>query len=69
VRSNFGSLVKAAESILGCEEGAKDAVQATLVKVWKIIAMFDSEKGTIAALLFISTKRVALDHLKSRKLK
>jgi DNA-directed RNA polymerase specialized sigma24 family protein len=28
---------------------AMDAVQTTLVKVWKNIAMFDPEKGTIEA--------------------
>lgn len=69
VRANFSKLVKAAESILYCEEAAKDAVQTTLVKVWKNIATFDPERGTIESLLFISVKRVALDHLKSRKRK
>jgi len=67
--ANFKSLIKTAESSLGCENSAKDAVQTTLVKVWKNIATFDPEKGTLESLLFFSVKRAALDHLKSRKLK
>jgi RNA polymerase sigma-70 factor (ECF subfamily) len=67
VKSNFQSLVKAAESVLGCEEAAKDAVQQTLIRVWKNISTFDPEKGTIEALLHVSAKRAALDQLRSRK--
>jgi RNA polymerase sigma-70 factor (ECF subfamily) len=66
VRSNFQSLVKAAKSILGCEEAAKDAVQQTLVRVWKNIATFDPEKATMRTLLHVSVKRQALDHKVSR---
>jgi RNA polymerase sigma-70 factor (ECF subfamily) len=66
VKSNFQSLVKAAESILGCEEAAKDAVQQTLVRVWKNIDTFDPEKATMRTLLHVSTRRQALDHKVSR---
>jgi RNA polymerase sigma factor (sigma-70 family) len=67
VRANFSKLVKAAESLLYCEDSAKDAVQVATIRVWKNIATFDPEKGSIEALLFFSVKRAALDHLKSRK--
>lgn len=67
VRSNFGSLVKAAESILGCEEAAKDAVQQTLVRVWRNIATFDPKKASLRTLLHVSVKRAALDHAVSHK--
>jgi RNA polymerase sigma factor (sigma-70 family) len=67
VKSNFHSLTKAAESILGCEEAAKDAVQHTLIRVWKNIANFDPKKATMRTLLHVSARRQALDHLTSRK--
>ena len=66
VRSNFQSLVKAAEFILGCEEAAKDAVQQTLVRVWKNIATFDPTKASLRTLLHVSVRRQAIDHKVSR---
>ena len=66
VRSNFQSLVKAAESVLGCEEAAKDAVQQSLIRVWKNIANFDPKKATMRTLLHVSVKRQAMDHKVSR---
>jgi RNA polymerase sigma-70 factor (ECF subfamily) len=66
VRSNFNSLVKAAESILGCEEAAKDAVQQTLIRVWKNIGTFDPKKATMRTLLHFSVRRQAMDHKVSR---
>lgn len=67
VASNFGNLVRTAEVVLGCEEAAKDAVQQTLIRVWKNIGSFDPKKGTLEALLQVSVKRQAIDHLTSRK--
>lgn len=67
VKSNFHSLTKAAESILGCEEAAKDAVQQALVRVWKNLDTFDPKKATMRTLLHVSARRQALDHLTSRK--
>jgi RNA polymerase sigma-70 factor (ECF subfamily) len=66
VRANFNSLVKAAEFILGCEEAAKDAVQQTLVRVWKNIATFDPTKASLRTLLHVSVRRQAIDHKVSR---
>ena len=66
VRSNFDSLVKAAESVLGCEEAAKDAVQQTLIRVWKNIGSFDPTKATMRTLLHVSVRRQAMDHKVSR---
>ena len=67
VRSNFDSLVKAAESVLGCEGSAKDAVQKALVRVWKNIDSFDPTKATMRTLLHVSVKRQAISHQISRK--
>ena len=66
VRSNFDSLVKAAESVLGCEEAAKDAVQQTLIRVWKNIGTFDPTKATMRTLLHVAVRRQAMDHKVSR---
>jgi len=60
-------LIRVAEAVLRCESAAKDAVQVALVRVWKNIATFDPKKGTLEALLHVSVKRVALDHVISRK--
>ena len=60
VASNFNSLVKAAESVLSCEEAAKDAVQQTLIRVWKNIGSFDPKKGAFVTLLHVSVKRQAI---------
>lgn len=66
VASNFGSLFRTAEAVLGCEEAAKDAVQQTLIRVWKNIGSFDPKKGTLEALLQVAVKRQAVDHKVSR---
>ena len=66
IRSNFDSLVRTASAVLGCEEAAKDAVQQTLIRVWKNIGSFDPKKGTLEALLQVAVRRAALDHKVSR---
>jgi RNA polymerase sigma-70 factor (ECF subfamily) len=67
VRSNFQSLVRAAESILGSEAAAEDAVQKTLIRIWKNIDSFDPTKASMRTLLHVAVKRQALSHLLSRK--
>lgn len=67
VRSNFDSLVRAAGSVLGCEDSAKDSVQQTLVRVWKNIATFDPTKASLRTLLHVSVRRQAISHQISRK--
>jgi RNA polymerase sigma-70 factor (ECF subfamily) len=67
VRLNFHDLVRTASSVLRCEAAAEDAVQQTLVRVWKNIEAFDPKRGSIEALLHVAVKRQALDHLTSLK--
>jgi DNA-directed RNA polymerase specialized sigma24 family protein len=67
VRLNFDSLVRTAEFVLHCESAAKDAVQQTLVRVWKSLANFDPTKVTFVTLLHVAVKRQAISHQISRK--
>jgi len=67
VRSNFDSLVRTAEVVLGCHDSAKDSVQQAVIRVWKNIATFDPKKGAFVTLLHVAVKRQAISHLLSRK--
>jgi RNA polymerase sigma-70 factor (ECF subfamily) len=57
-------LVRTAVNVLNCESAAKDAVQQTLIRVWKHA---DSLQGSIEALLHVSVRRQAMSHFISRK--
>jgi RNA polymerase sigma-70 factor, ECF subfamily len=61
-----GALYSILKGILPTEEQAQDALQNTLVKVWKNATTYDSSKGKLFTWLINIARNTALDELKSK---